>query len=74
MTANQHNEAERMTHSRWVWFVDHVGRITGLVLALLVFCFMVFLVIAGYRPALYVILFFVAGIAMIAFGGRIHRL
>ncbi|MCU1494361.1 MAG: hypothetical protein JWO62_2125 [Acidimicrobiaceae bacterium] len=60
-----------MSESRSTWLWDHTGRIAGLALGALAFASMVFLAAIGFRPALYLVVLLVVGVATIAIGGRI---
>jgi hypothetical protein len=53
---------------------DHIGVISGLVLGLATFGFLVLLAALGDPDALTLIVFIVAGIALVYFGGRMHGL
>jgi len=60
----------RPGRGQWLW--DHAGRIAGLGLGALAFAAMVFLAAIGFRPALFLVVLLVVGIAIIAVGGRIR--
>ncbi len=62
--------AERAPFRLW----DHIGRISGVVLGLAVFAFLVVLAVAGDPQALGIIVVVVAGILLIYLGGRLHGL
>jgi len=51
---------------------DHIGVISGVVLGLLFFAFLVVLAAAGYTPAFGLIVVIVIGVALVALGGRVH--
>ncbi|MDA8289522.1 MAG: hypothetical protein M0014_13955 [Actinomycetota bacterium] len=55
---------------RWVW--DHIGRISGIVLGLLLTAVLCLLMAAGYSAAGFLLLLVLGGMVMIAVGGRIH--
>lgn|GEM_PF-1772852 len=59
-----------LTARSWLW--DHIGRVAGITLGLLAFAGMVFLAAIGFKPALFLIVLLVAGVAIIAVGGRIR--
>ena len=52
--------------------VDHIGVLSGLALGLLAFGLVVLLAIAGYTPALTLVVVVVVGVALIVVGGRMH--
>jgi hypothetical protein len=56
----------------WLW--DHIGRLTGIVLAVIFMAFLCLLWVAGFPPAGGLLVFLIAVFVMIAVGGRIHRL
>lgn len=53
---------------------DHIGVISGLLLGLVVFAFLVLLAILGDQAALAIVVVVVAGVALIGFGGKLHGL
>jgi fucose permease len=53
-----------------VW--DHIGRISGIVLGLLLTAVLCLLMAAGYSAAGFLLLLVLGGMVMIAVGGRIH--
>lgn len=55
---------------RWLW--DHIGRISGIVLGLIVAAVLCLLMAAGYSAAGFLLLLVLGGMVMIAVGGRIH--
>jgi len=55
------------------WLYDHIGRLLGVVLGLLTVAVLAFFASLGFRPALFVLVFFFAGLVLIIFGGKIHR-
>jgi len=54
------------------WFYDHVGRLSGMVIGALVVAVVAFLAIAGYEPATTLLVIFVAGVLVIAVGGKMR--
>ncbi|MDA8291910.1 MAG: hypothetical protein M0Z33_09570 [Actinomycetota bacterium] len=62
--------ATRARRAAWLW--DHSGRLAGLALGGGGFAAMVFLAAIGFRPALYLVVLLVAGVTVIAVGGRIR--
>ncbi|HUY30000.1 MAG TPA: hypothetical protein VMV02_03280 [Acidimicrobiales bacterium] len=54
----------------WLW--AHAGRLAGIALAVVAFAAMVFLAAIGFRPALFLVVLLVTGVAVIAVGGRIR--
>lgn len=62
-------EAGRPGGWRWLW--DHIGRISGILLGLVAFAFLVVLAAVGWPPAYGLLVLAVVGVAMIAVGGRI---
>jgi len=69
-TDDRHQPEPRVPWRLW----DHIGRISGVVLGLMVFGFLVVLAAAGDPQALAVIVIVVVGVALIYFGGRLHGL
>jgi hypothetical protein len=63
-------EQRFVSRRRWLW--DHIGRISGIVLGLLAFSFLVLLATLGWSPALTIVVVLVIGVAMIALGGRLR--
>lgn len=61
-------DATRVPFRLW----DHIGRISGVVLGLAVFAFLVVLAVAGDPQALGIIVVVVAGVLLIYLGGRLH--
>ncbi len=53
---------------------QRIGIITGKILVLLAALAVVALAVAGFRPALYLIVLLVAGVVLIVGGGKIHRM
>lgn len=51
---------------------DHIGRISGVVLGLLLFALLVLLAVAGDPAALAIIVVVLVGIGLIYLGGRLH--
>jgi len=64
----QHPEMD--ARSSWLW--EHIGRLSGLVLGMFAFAFVAFLAVIGFRPALFLLVLVVSGVAMIAIGGRMR--
>lgn len=54
------------------WLYDHIGRIAGIVLGAVMFGFVAFLAVAGFHPALYLLVLVVAFVGMIALGGQLR--
>jgi hypothetical protein len=61
---------DRAGQKQWLW--DHSGRAAGLFLVFLAFASMVFLAAIGFKPALFLVVLLVVGVATIALGGRIR--
>ena len=53
---------------------DHIGMISGVLLGLALFAFLVVLAVAGDQQALGRVVVIVVGVALIYFGGRLHGL
>lgn len=62
-------EPGRAGGRQWLW--DHIGRISGIVLGLVAFAFLVVLAALGWPPAYGLVVLVVIGVAMIVVGGRI---
>ena len=58
--------------ARQGWLSDHSGRLSGTVLGLAMGGFLSFLAVIGFKPALFLLAFVVAGLVMIVVGGRIR--
>ena len=58
------------TRAGWLW--DHAGRLAGAVLGSPAFGATVFVAAIGFKPALFLVVLLVAGIVIIAVGGRIR--
>lgn len=54
------------------WLYDHIGRISGLVLGLVVVGFLAFLAAVGYEPALGVLVVVVIGVLLISLGSQMR--
>jgi hypothetical protein len=64
---------ESGTRPPWrLW--DHIGVISGVILGLMVFAFLIVLAVAGDPDALSLIVVVVVGVALIFFGGKMHGL
>ena len=59
-------------HRSWLW--NHIGRLAGFVVALIALGFVALLAVAGYAPAIGLLVFIIVVLVMIVVGGRIHRL
>ena len=55
---------------QWLW--GHIGRLSGIVLGIVAFAFLVLLAALGWPPASALVVVVVIGVAMIAIGGRIR--
>ncbi|MGC9961940.1 MAG: hypothetical protein ABSE47_08565 [Acidimicrobiales bacterium] len=53
---------------------DHIGMISGVLLGLALFAFLVVLAVAGDPQAFGLVVVIVVGVALIYFGGRLHGL
>jgi hypothetical protein len=56
----------------WLW--DHIGRLAGLLIAMVAIAFVSLLAFAGFLPAEGVLVFLVVVLIMIGVGGRLHGL
>lgn len=56
------------------WLYDHIGRLAGLLIGALVVAVIALLAIAGYQPAMTLLVIFVAGVLVIAVGGKMRGL
>jgi 4-hydroxybenzoate polyprenyltransferase len=54
------------------WLYNHIGRLSGTVLGLLVMLFIALLAINGYEPAITLLVIIVAGFLMISIGGKLR--
>ena len=64
---------EPTTPAPWrLW--DHIGMISGALLGLALFAFLLVLAVAGDPQALGLVVVIVVGVALIYFGGRLHGL
>ena len=68
---SRHDELDLTDRS---WLADHVGRLLGALGMLAVLGLLCLLASLGFRPALFIIVFFLAGVVLIALGGKIHRM
>lgn len=55
------------------WISSHVGRLLGALGGLFVIAILALFASLGFRPALYILVFFLSGLVMIILGGMIHR-
>ena len=55
------------------WVADHIGRVLGMLLGVLAVLALAFFAALGFQPALYILVFIVAGVVLIVGGGMIHR-
>lgn len=51
---------------------DHVGVLSGLLLGLIAFLFLVYLAVRGFEPAVTLLVVLVVGIALVAVGTRLR--
>lgn len=56
------------------WLYNHIGRLTGLVLAFVALVFIALLAFVGFHPAQGLLVFVVVVFVMIGLGGRLHGL
>jgi hypothetical protein len=56
----------------WLW--NHIGRLAGGLLLLIAIVFIALLAIAGFRPAVGLLVFLIVAFVLIAVGGRLHGL
>ena len=70
MTAEAPLPERDVPFKRWLW--DRSGRISGVVLGLLAFAFLIFLAAVGYTPAVGLVVAIAAGVGLIVLGGRIR--
>jgi len=68
MTAAPRDELD----TRRSWLVDHIGRLAGLLLGLVVVAFVVLLALAGYPPAISLLVVVVASVAIVAIGAQLR--
>ena len=55
------------------WLFDHIGRVLGIFLGLITVVVLALFAALGFHPALYILVFIVAGFVLIVGGGMIHR-
>ena len=55
------------------WLGDHIGRILGILLGTVTVVVLALFASLGFRPALYILVFIIAGFVLIIGGGMIHR-
>lgn len=65
--------ADEGAFSSRAWLADHIGRLLGAIGGLLVLAVLIFFAALGFRPALFILVFFFSGLFLIIFGGKIHR-
>jgi len=70
MTDDDKRLEMRARRREWLW--NHTGRLAGLFIAMLAVAGLVFLSAIGFKPALFLLVFLVAGVVLIALGGRIR--
>jgi hypothetical protein len=68
----EHAETGTDAPKSWLW--EHIGRLAGLCLALITIGFVALLAVAGYAPAVGLLVFIVAVLVMLVVGGRLHGL
>ena len=63
-----HPGTRRLARRLW----SHIGMVTGGILAAIAFAATLFLAAIGFTPALFLLVFVVAGVVLIVLGGRIR--
>lgn len=54
------------------WLYNHIGRISGVILGLVFIAFLAFLAVAGYEPALALLVVLVAGVLLVSLGSQLR--
>lgn len=73
MTIRTPGKTEHREISSRQWLADHIGRVLGVFLGLIAIMVLALFAALGFHPALYILVFIVAGIVLIVGGGMIHR-
>lgn len=73
MTTEAPEKTEPQESSSRQWLVNHIGRLLGILLGLVVLVVLAFFAALGFHPALYILIFIIAGFVLIVGGGMIHR-
>ena len=73
MTAKAPLQTEPREIASRRWLVEHIGRVLGLLLGLGVVAILALFAALGFHPALYILVFIIAGLVLIVGGGMIHR-
>ena len=55
------------------WIADHIGRVLGTLLGFFAVVVLALFAALGFHPALYILVFVIAGFVLIVGGGMIHR-
>ncbi len=71
-TRSRHEQRIATREIASVWLADHIGRLIALLLGTLALLVTIFLAAIGYQPALGLIVVTVAGVLLIALGGRMR--
>jgi hypothetical protein len=66
-------EHQQVATSRWGWIYAHIGRLLGISGGFLTLAILIFFATLGFRPALFIIVFAIAGVLLIFGGGKIHQ-
>ena len=73
MTIKASEKTEPREISARQWLVDHIGRVLGIFLGLVTVAVLALFAALGFHPALFILVFIVAGLVLIVGGGMIHR-
>ena len=55
------------------WLGEHIGRLLGVLLGIVTVVVLALSAALGFHPALYILVFIIAGLVLIVGGGMIHR-
>jgi len=65
-------EVEQASAPEHTWLYNHIGRLSGIALGLVVLLVVVFLAVAGYQAATSLLIVAVSGFLLIAVGGLLR--
>jgi fucose permease len=65
-------EVEQAPQDERSWLYNHIGRLAGIVLGLFVIAVITLLAIAGYEPAISLLVVIVSGFLIISVGGKMR--